>query len=139
MTKLDTDIRQNWKSLSGSTVRENSFGMTETHTSDTFTNGMQVDDMDLKSRPGFCGMPLPETELKIVDFQTRQVVPLGEEGEIAIKTPSLMKGYWKNPEATARDIIDGWFHTGDIGLIDENGYFFYIGRKKEKSPSPSCS
>jgi long-chain acyl-CoA synthetase len=131
VTKLDSDIRQNWKSLSGSTVRENSFGMTETHTSDTFTNGMQVNDMDLKSRPGFCGLPVPGTTLKIVDFHTQEVVPLGEEGEIAIKTPSLMKGYWKNPEATAKDIVDGWFHTGDIGLIDENGYFFYIGRKKE--------
>ncbi|MBU0991482.1 MAG: AMP-binding protein [Proteobacteria bacterium] len=131
VTKLNVDIRRRWEKLTGVTVRENSYGMTETHTSDTFTNSMQTDDMDLKSGPGFCGFPVPGTQIKIVDFATQKPVPLGEEGEIAIKTPSLMKGYWRNPEASRKDIVDGWFHTGDIGMLDKEGYVHYLGRTKE--------
>jgi len=131
VTKLNVDIRKRWEALTGVTVRESAYGMTETHTMDTFTMGMQVDDMDLKSKPVFCGLPMPGTQLKIVDFQTGELKELGEDGEIAIKTPSLMKRYWRNPEATKRDIIEGWLHTGDIGMLDEQGYLHYLGRTKE--------
>jgi fatty-acyl-CoA synthase len=129
--KLNSDYRIRWKKLTGVIMREASYGMTETHTLDTLTNGMQENDMDLKSRPVFVGLPMPGTMFKIVDFKTRELVPFGHEGEIVIKTPTLMKSYWNSPEATAENIRDGWFCTGDIGMIDEKGYLHYLGRNKE--------
>jgi len=129
--KVTPEYRRKWRQISDAVIRETSYGMTETHTSDTFTTGFQEDDMDLKRPPTFCGLPMPGTQFKVVDFDTGELLPLGVEGEIVIRTPSLMKGYWKNPEETARVIRDGWFHTGDIGLIDESGFLIYRGRKKE--------
>ncbi|WP_205948509.1 AMP-binding protein [Pueribacillus theae] len=129
--KLTVEYRQRWHKLTGSVLRETAYGMTETHTSDTFTTGFQAGDFDLKSQPVFCGIPMPGTYLKIVDFQTGELMPPGKEGEIAIKTPSLMKGYWNKPEETRRVFRNGWFHTGDIGVIDDNGFLHFLGRKKE--------
>lgn len=129
--KLNVDIRRQWKNITGSVMRESSYGMTETHTLDTFTNGMQADDMDLTSQPVFVGLPMPGTQFKIVDFDTGELVPLDGEGEIVIRTPTLMTGYWQNPELTRRQIKNGWFNTGDIGMIDEGGYLHYLGRNKE--------
>jgi acyl-CoA synthetase (AMP-forming)/AMP-acid ligase II len=129
--KLTPEYRQQWKELTGCILRESSYGMTETHTVDTFTNGMQTDDMDLKSKPVFCGLPMPGTLFKIVDFDTGELVPLGQEGEIVIKTPSLMRAYWNRPKETATAIKDGWFYTGDIGMLDEEGYLHFLGRRKE--------
>ena len=129
--KLTPEIRRQWGAMTGLTLKESAYGMTETHTMDTFTNGMQQGDMDLNSKPIFCGIPMPGTQIKIVDFSNRDLLPLGTEGEIVIKSPSLMRGYWKNPEASQKDIIDGWFHTGDIGMLDEDGYLHYLGRTKE--------
>ncbi len=129
--KVTIEYRQRWKELTGSVLRESSYGMTETHTVDTFTNGMQTNDMDLKSKPVFCGLPMPGTRFKIVDFETRELVPLGKEGEIVINTPSLMKSYWNKPEETKKAMKDGWFYTGDIGMLDEEGYLHFLGRRKE--------
>ena len=129
--KLTSEYRQQWKDLTGTILKESSYGMTETHTVDTFTNGMQTDDMDLKSKPIFCGLPMPGTYFKIVDFETGELVPLGQEGEIVIKTPSLMKAYWNRPEETAKSIKDNWLYTGDIGMLDEGGYLHFLGRRKE--------
>ncbi len=129
--KLNKDYRQRWYELTGTVMRESSYGMTETHTLDTFTAGMQENDMDLASRPVFVGFPMPETRFMVVDFVTAEPLPLGREGEILIQTPSLMKAYWKKPEATADQLKDGWLHTGDIGAIDEQGHLIYLGRSKE--------
>jgi long-chain acyl-CoA synthetase len=129
--KLNIDYRQRWEALTGTIMRESSYGMTETHTLDTFTNGMQANDMDLKSQPVFVGFPMPGTRFKINDFDTGELVPLGREGEIVINTPTLMKEYWQNPEMTKEQIRNGWFNTGDIGMIDEDGYLHYLGRNKE--------
>jgi long-chain acyl-CoA synthetase len=129
--KLTPEYRRRWRELTGSILKESSYGMTETHTVDTFTNGMQTDDLDLKSKPVFCGLPMPGTFFKIVDFETGNLVPLGQEGEIVIKTPSLMKAYWKRPEETEKSIKKGWLYTGDIGLLDEEGYLHFLGRRKE--------
>jgi long-chain acyl-CoA synthetase len=129
--KLTPEYRRRWKELTGSILKESSYGMTETHTVDTFTNGMQTDDLDLKSKPVFCGLPMPGTFFKIVGFETGTLVPLGQEGEIVIKTPSLMKAYWKRPEETEKSIKDGWLYSGDIGLLDEEGYLHFLGRRKE--------
>ena len=59
------------------------------------------------------------------------VGPLGAEGEIVIKTPSLLKSYWNQPEATKEKLQDGWFATGDIGMLDEEGFLHFLGRRKE--------
>ena len=129
--KLNMDYRRRWEKMVGTVLAESAWGMTETHTSDSFTTGMQDDDFDLKSRPTFVGLPVPGTDFKICDFETGAILPLGSEGELCCRTPSLLKGYWNKPEATAETIRNGWLHSGDIGLIDEKGYLHYLGRRKE--------
>lgn len=129
--KLSMDIRRQWLALTGTIMAESSWGMTETNTSDTFTTGMQTGDMDLKLGPGFVGLPVPGTLIKICDFASGVVKPLGEEGEIVVWSPSLFEGYWQHADATAEAIRLGWFHTGDIGKYDESGYLHYLGRRKE--------
>ncbi len=129
--KLGIGYRERWRALTGSTLIEAAWGMTETHTNDTFTRGMQDGDFDLKAQPIFTGLPVPGTELKICDFDTGALKPLGEEGELCCRTPSLFKGYWQRPEATAESIRGGWLHTGDIACIDEQGYLHFLGRRKE--------
>jgi long-chain acyl-CoA synthetase len=129
--KLNLDYRRRWKELTGTVMAESAWGMTETHTSDTFTGGMQDDDFDLKQQPIFVGLPVRGTEIKICDFETGEVKPLGEEGEICCRSPSLLKGYWNKPEATAEALRNGWLHSGDIGVLDEQGYLHFLGRRKE--------
>jgi fatty-acyl-CoA synthase len=129
--KLNIEYRRRWQEKVGTILAESAWGMTETHTSDSFTTGMQDDDFDLKSRPTFVGLPVPGTEFKICDFDTGAILPLGAEGEICCRTPSLLKGYWNKPEATAETLRNGWLHSGDIGVIDEDGYLHYLGRRKE--------
>ena len=129
--KLNLDYRRRWRELTGIILHESSFGMTETHTWDTFTMGMQDGDLDLKSVPIFVGLPVPGTRYKIVDRASGRLVPLGEEGELVVSSPSLMKGYWRDPAKSAELIRDGWFHTGDTGMIDQRGYVHYLGRDKD--------
>lgn len=129
--KLTIGYRERWRALTGTTMMESAWGMTETHTSDTFTRGMQQDDFDLKAQPIFVGLPVPGTQLKITDFDTGALLPLGQEGELCCRTPSLLKGYWGQPQASAQSIRDGWLHTGDIALLDEHGYLHFLGRRKE--------
>jgi fatty-acyl-CoA synthase len=129
--KLNLDYRRRWQQLTGGILAEAAWGMTETHTSDTFTTGFQGDDFDLHAQPVFVGLPVPGTEFKICDFETGALKALGEDGEIRVRTPSLLKGYWRRPEATAEALVDGWLRTGDIGLIDTDGFLHFLGRKKE--------
>jgi len=129
--KLNPDYRKRWKDLTGTILTEAAYGMTETHTSNTFTAGFQGDDFDLISQPIFVGLPVPGAEFKITDFQTGELVPFGGEGEIRVRTPSLLKSYWNKPEATAESLVDGWLRTGDIGCIDTDGFIHFLGRRKE--------
>jgi long-chain acyl-CoA synthetase len=129
--KLGIDLRRRWEALTGITLIESSWGMTETHTCDTFTSGMQEDDMDLHSQPVFVGLPVPGTEFEIRDFDTGELCALDHEGELWVRSPSLLKMYWQKPEETARALRNGWLATGDIGLIDGRGYIHYLGRRKE--------
>ena len=129
--KLNAEYRARWRRLTGSTMVELSYGMTETHTCDTFTAGLQADDFDLSMQPIMCGFPVPGTELKVCDFATGALLPLGAEGEICVRSPSTLKAYWNKPEATAEALRDGWLHTGDIGVINERGLLQFLGRRKE--------
>jgi long-chain acyl-CoA synthetase len=88
------------------------------------------------SREGFklgsVGLPLPDTEIKIMDAETgSEEMPVGEIGEIVIKGPQVMQGYWNKPEETSQVLKDGWLYTGDIGKLDEDGYLFIVDRKKD--------
>jgi len=130
--KLDLDIRRQWKQRYPEAVLcESAWGMTETHTANTVTIGFQHEDFDLKSRPTFVGVPSPGAEFKICDFETGEIVPLGSEGEICCRSPSIFNGYLNAEEATATVLRDGWLHSGDIGQIDADGFIHYLGRKKD--------
>lgn len=83
-------------------------------------------------KPGSVGIGMPSTEYKIVDLATgMEEVPIGELGEVIIKGPQVMKGYWNMPDETANTLRDGWLYTGDIAKVDEDGYLFIVDRKKD--------
>ena len=84
-----------------------------------------------KKKPASIGMPLPDTEFKLVDPETGELAAPGEPGEIAVRGPQLMKGYYKQPEETANAIRDGWMFTGDVARMDEDGYFYIVDRVKD--------
>ncbi|HYN29729.1 MAG TPA: long-chain fatty acid--CoA ligase, partial [Dermatophilaceae bacterium] len=85
---------------------------------------------DRERKPGTIGVAIPGCEMRCVDEQGNEV-PVGEVGEIAIRGDNVMKGYWGKPEATAEAIPDGWFRTGDLATMDEEGYFTIVDRKKD--------
>jgi acyl-CoA synthetase (AMP-forming)/AMP-acid ligase II len=101
------------------------FGMTETVGADTF---LPKDKMIEKI--GSVGKPVAHLRLRVVDEKGKDVPP-NILGEIVLRGPKVFKGYWKNSQATAEAIKDGWFHTGDIATIDEEGYLYIVDRKKD--------
>ncbi len=84
---------------------------------------------DERRRPGSCGMAIGN-EMRVVDEEDREVAA-GELGEIVLRGPNVLKGYYKNPEATERAFRDGWFHTGDVGYKDADGFFYIVDRKSD--------
>ncbi|MGZ4159877.1 MAG: AMP-binding enzyme, partial [Neobacillus sp.] len=80
---------------------------------------------------GSIGVPYPDTNAAIFSLDTGEHMPTGEIGEIAIKGPQVMKGYWNRPEDTVQTLRDGWLLTGDLGFMDEQGYFYIVDRKKD--------
>ncbi|RVU22311.1 acyl-CoA synthetase [Streptomyces antnestii] len=131
--KLDVEVRRAWTAAAGphSVLREAAYGMTETHTIDVTPYGFQDGDHDLHAEPVFCGLPMPGTDIAVVSPVTGEPLPLGEAGEIIVRSPSVTTGYWNKPDATARQLRDGWLHTGDNGRIDEDGCLHYLGRDKD--------
>ena len=120
-------VQQDFEKLMGCRLAEG-WGMSETSPTGTFTpNAGTV------ARVGSCGIPLPGIEFKFVDLSdpTREVA-LGERGEMCIKGPNVMKGYWKQPEATAEAMTaDGYLRTGDVAIMDEDGYVYIVDRIKD--------
>ena len=103
------------------------FGMTETG-SNFAIPPFELDLMLAKA--GSCGLPLLTQQAKIVDDDGNEVPP-GERGELLVKGPSVALGYWNQPELTAKIFVDGWFHTGDAAVMDEDGYFRIVDRTKD--------
>jgi len=108
------------------------YGLTETTSPGLFTPFGMRDPTDPESGVLSTGFPLPSSYAKIVDTQEgTSEMPLGELGEIIIKGPTVVPGYWGKPEETAHAIRDGWLYTGDIGKMDKNGWFYVVDRKKD--------
>jgi len=85
---------------------------------------------DRQRKEGSIGTPIEGVAMRVVDEDGNEV-PQGDVGEIAIRGHNVMKGYWKRPDATEEAIVDGWFHTGDMAYVDEDGFFFIVDRKKD--------
>ncbi|MFL5862379.1 MAG: long-chain-fatty-acid--CoA ligase [Solirubrobacteraceae bacterium] len=100
------------------------YGLSETSPVASFNHA------DRERKPGSIGTPIKNVEMKVVDDDGNEVAQ-GEVGEILIRGYNVMKGYWRRPDATAEALIDGWLHTGDMGRVDEDGYFYVVDRKKE--------
>ncbi len=130
---VDEKLANAWKKLTeGCLLCEAAYGLSETHTSDTF---MPIDQI----KHGSCGIATFDTELRVIDLLTGEDLPPGEQGEIVIKSPGVFKAYYKRPDATEETLKDGWVHTGDIGVIDEDGYIYFKGRTKEMIKSSGFS
>jgi long-chain acyl-CoA synthetase len=119
---LQSAVAQRWEEVTGKPVLEG-YGLTESSPVLTF-NPLG------RTRPGSIGIPVPSTWVKCVDEEGRDV-PMGEAGELAAHGPQIMTGYWKKPEETAKTIRDGWLLTGDIGVMEPDGYFRIVDRKKD--------
>lgn len=103
----------------------NAYGLTESSSVATVISGQ-----DAIERPTSVGPPVPVVDIRIVDAELHEV-PVGQTGEVLIKGPILMAGYWNQPEATAETIVDGWLRTGDIGRVDEDGFLYITDRAKD--------
>ncbi|HET8759944.1 MAG TPA: long-chain fatty acid--CoA ligase [Nitrospiria bacterium] len=122
---LHVEVQERFEALTGGKVVEG-FGLSEaspvTHVNPIFG----------RRKKGTIGLPLPDTEAKVVDVEsgTREM-PLGEAGELLIRGPQIMAGYWRRPDETAAVLRNGWLHTGDVASIDSDGYFTIVDRKKD--------
>jgi long-chain acyl-CoA synthetase len=123
---LPVEVIHEFEKTTGAIIVEG-YGLTETtpvtHVN-PFAGGVR--------KVGSIGVPISDTECRIVDLEEgTKDMPVGEPGELIIKGPQVMKGYWNKPEETANTIRDGWCYTGDIGTMDEEGYFYIVDRKKD--------
>lgn len=122
---LPVAILEDFEAITGGRIVEG-FGMTETSPV-THCNPVKGN-----RKVGSIGIPLPDTDARIVDIDTGTTdVGVGHEGELLVKGPQIMPGYFNRPEETANALTDGWMHTGDLARMDEDGYFWICGRKKD--------
>ncbi|HJW31268.1 MAG TPA: AMP-binding protein, partial [Saprospiraceae bacterium] len=120
---IQRSVNDQWKALTGKNLVEG-YGMTEA------SPVVSVNPIDGTGKIGSIGMPVPSTDVQIVD-DNGNVLSVGQEGEIQVKGPQVMLGYYNKPEETANTIRNGWLCTGDIGVMDEDGYFKVVDRKKD--------
>ena len=122
---LPIDVLEKFEKITGSKIVEG-FGLTEASPVTHCT------PLVGKRQVGSIGVPLPKTDAKVVDVEDGMTeMSPGEEGELIIRGPQVMKGYWRRPDETTDTIRDGWLYSGDIAVVDEEGFFSIVGRKKE--------
>lgn len=121
---LPVEVQEKFEEITGGKLVEG-YGLTETS---PVTHANLIWGKRVK---GSIGLPWPDTEAAIINSSDGEMLPPGEVGEIAIKGPQVMKGYWNRPEETAATFVNGWFLTGDLGYMDEEGYFYVVDRKKD--------
>jgi long-chain acyl-CoA synthetase len=120
---LPVQVLRGFDAAFGCSVLEG-YGLTETTGMATFNTP------DRERKPGSIGVPIGGSEIRVVDDNDRDV-PQGDRGELVMRGPFVMKGYWNRDAATEQVMRDGWFHTGDIALFDDDGYLFIVDRKKD--------
>jgi len=122
---LPVEVRQKFEALTGGKLVEG-YGLTET------SPVTHINPPSGSPKVGSIGLPIEDTEARIVDLETgEREVAVGEIGELVIRGPQVMKGYWNKPEDTADVLRDGWLHTGDIARKDAEGYYYIVDRKKD--------
>jgi long-chain acyl-CoA synthetase len=122
---LHVEVQRRFEELTGGKLVEG-YGLSEASpvTHATPING--------KRKEGSIGLPFPDTFAKVVDLETgTNELAIGEVGELIVQGPQVMQGYWQKPKESADVLLDGWLHTGDMGKMDEEGYFFIVDRKKD--------
>lgn len=121
---LQKYVLEEWEKLTGFRIAE-AYGLTET------SPGVCINPLDGNIQIGSIGLPIPSTDVKLIDEEGKEVKP-GEKGELCIKGPQVMAGYWNKPEETAHVMTkDGFFKSGDIAIMIEGGFFKIVDRKKE--------
>ncbi len=121
---LPAKVREDWEALTQGKLVEG-YGLSEAAPV-THCNPLNGD-----IREGSIGLPLPNIDAAILDEKTGEPLPVGEPGEIVVKGPNIMQGYWNQPEETADVFTHGWMRTGDIGKMDAEGYFYVVDRAKD--------
>ena len=122
---LPPDILQRFEKMTGGKIVEG-YGLTET------SPVTHANPLDGRRKIGSIGVPLPNTDMKVVSLEDGTTeVGVGKQGELLLKGPQVMRGYWNAPEQTAAAFTDGWFRTGDIAAVDADDYTFIVGRKKD--------
>lgn len=121
---LPLEVQERFEQLTGGKLIEG-YGLTE---ASPVTHANNIWE---KRKPGSIGIPFPDTEARIVHPDTGEDVGAGEIGELIVRGPQVMSGYWNRPEDTAGTIKNGWLYTGDLGRMDADGYFFILDRRKD--------
>jgi long-chain acyl-CoA synthetase len=125
---LPPEVQKRWMEITGGVLVEG-YGLTE---SSPVTHCNPLDKTMKTVKVGAIGLPWPDTDAKIMDLETgERELNAGEDGELVVKGPQVMKGYWKISQETADVLRDGWLYTGDIGKMDQDGYFYITDRKKD--------
>ncbi len=120
---LPVEVKRRFEELTGGRLVEG-YGLSE---ASPVTHSNPLDGRDI---PGSIGIPFPDTEAKILG-PTGEDLGVGEAGELVVRGPQVMKGYWNDPQESAQVLRDGWLHTGDIAKMDEQGYFYIVDREKD--------